>query len=799
MSGLEILGAVASSIALAQAVKGTLKAVDFLRQNSEMKKGCNKLRKEILMIEYFILQAKEQTDLMMPTQRLVGTTAEHPLVSFTTQELEEILEELSEIVDKYSCSTKFHDPKRFTNKMKWFSETSKIEELHQRAQATKSNLHMAITFRVSSMVDRGNVRQEVLFHRVTQQLTYYTQETRNAVQNLPKTPEESRSIMEEEITETLSLPLTHTGKDGVVAIEEESIISVRAIRPLGSRRCGTCHQSRLKHSGTWASSLLGSWLVRYKDTRTSCQGTCGSNPGVEFEYHLPKWLWSGILSFQTYRGQAINCALRPARVLPAYECKTIQYPQSLQTRLSEGYVYYPDDTIELNMGLFPLAVIWDSPGTIEILLKLWENILPYQGLPKQTGYFLKRCRQQSGSRLDITVGKAMAFVNDWDDVGLTQIHIAAAKGDVLPALREEPWVIEQFDETGRPPIHFAVVNNNFNGLEQLIQAGADINQRDVFGYTPLMISALRGHELMVQKLLEYKECRRLVDKVDDIGETALHHAIGRSWPKCVWLLLDAGASTSKLTSNHETCLHILASSYDSSPQAAVEIFHHLRTRGFNLEARNKHGATPILNAILRGNVTVFNALISAGASLNISSSKRQNVLWVAAGTEDCRIIDHLAKQNLENIDPQLLDLTFGTTALGNLYWFLADNYPVVEKKRPNPDQQQTFIRLYFKLLIRDLKCLLSTLKEVCSAAAENDADATTALLDILIKGNETSFRHEQAGWYRGLQVYVKDGKWDPLVKAIHEEYDETSEKLERAHLARGKTIWEPEMSEFFYA
>jgi hypothetical protein len=112
------------------------------------------------MIEYFILQAKEQTDPMMPAQRLVGTT-EHPLVSFTTQELEEILEELSDIVEKYSCSTKFHDPKRYTNKVKWFSEASKIEELHQRAQATKSNLHMAITFRVSSMVDRGNVRQEV--------------------------------------------------------------------------------------------------------------------------------------------------------------------------------------------------------------------------------------------------------------------------------------------------------------------------------------------------------------------------------------------------------------------------------------------------------------------------------------------------------------------------------------------------------------------------------------------------------------------------------------------------------------
>jgi hypothetical protein len=47
MSGLELLGAIASSIALVQAVKGTLKAVDFLRQNSDMKRECNNLRKEV--------------------------------------------------------------------------------------------------------------------------------------------------------------------------------------------------------------------------------------------------------------------------------------------------------------------------------------------------------------------------------------------------------------------------------------------------------------------------------------------------------------------------------------------------------------------------------------------------------------------------------------------------------------------------------------------------------------------------------------------------------------------------------
>ncbi|KAH7487432.1 hypothetical protein NW764_004490 [Fusarium oxysporum] len=106
------------------------------------------------------MQARQQTDLMMPAQRLLGS-AEYPLVTLATQELEEILEELNEIVKKYSRSRMAHDRKRYTDKMKWLSDASKIEELRERAQAMKSNLHTAITFRVSSMVDRGNVRQEV--------------------------------------------------------------------------------------------------------------------------------------------------------------------------------------------------------------------------------------------------------------------------------------------------------------------------------------------------------------------------------------------------------------------------------------------------------------------------------------------------------------------------------------------------------------------------------------------------------------------------------------------------------------
>lgn len=88
-----------------------------------------------------------------------GTTQEHPMVSRTVQELQGILEALNQIVSKYSTDRKWHE--KITRKMQWLSEGKKIEELARKAQNTKLNLHLAITLRTSSSVDRIGTQQEV--------------------------------------------------------------------------------------------------------------------------------------------------------------------------------------------------------------------------------------------------------------------------------------------------------------------------------------------------------------------------------------------------------------------------------------------------------------------------------------------------------------------------------------------------------------------------------------------------------------------------------------------------------------
>ncbi|KAF5606548.1 endocytosis ankyrin repeat Nuc-2 [Fusarium subglutinans] len=831
MSGLEILGAIASSIALAQAVQGTLKAVDFLRQNSDMKGECNKLRKEILMIDCFIMQAREQTDPMMPAQRLLGSS-EHPLVSLTIQELEEILEELNEIVEKYSRSRKVHNPKRYTDKVKWLSDAGKIEELRERAQATKSNLHMAITFRVSSMIDRGNVRQEVLFHRVTQQLTYYTQETHNLSQTLPKLLQGPQIMPESSVTslqpwtqgtmfhnqpdppateenrtaEDSKMFSSNNAGHGLTNFREESFVSLSSVQPLGTRSCGSkcqcrCHRGRRDRTGVWAVSLFSSWLTRYDHTDdASSQSRCRCRSSAEFEFRLPRWLWAGVLSFQASRGPNISLSLRLSRVLESKDdlWVTMANPSLLEARIREGIVYFPDDTVGNEWPLLSMALYSESPDSVEILLKLWGNILPSQRLPRNIGYELKSYHTE-GDRpeTDMVIEKTLSFVQDWDEVSTTKVHKAAAGGGgVLDALREQPWAIDELNEYGQAPIHVAIEKNNLEGLEQLIAANADVNRQDAAGYTPLMLAADDANDTMLRKLLENSECKKCISQGNMQGLTALHLAAKSGSSACVRLLLEAGAPASKTDDYVRTPMHNLAWVSQEHQQEIHEIIKFLLDYGADIESKDNLGLTPILWACQKGNVPVLGALVRAGASLGAINLNRQGILHTVACSDNFDVVHYLAKQDLEEIDPQLRDLRVGDTPLGSLRWIFNkyfSNFHTI----PSQEQQGDFIRFYFKLLIRNLERHMSTLRDIQEAIQDRDSEAARELLDTLIKRNEAGFRQGLAGWYRGLKFYVSDGQWDKLKEAICEEYDEISEKTERAVIAKEKTLADPEMKEFF--
>jgi len=78
-------------------------------------------------------------------------------------------------------------------------------------------------------------------------------------------------------------------------------------------------------------------------------------------------------------------------------------------------------------------------------------------------------------------------MEDWFE--REQLHRAAAAGDVpaVQALVGSGRPVNDFDELGKTPLHYAVLGEHFAVVEYLLRHGADINAHDerLIGGTPL--------------------------------------------------------------------------------------------------------------------------------------------------------------------------------------------------------------------------------------------------------------------------------------------------------------------------
>ncbi|RSL73424.1 hypothetical protein CEP53_000763 [Fusarium sp. AF-6] len=687
MSGLEILGAVASSIALAQAVQGTIKAVNLLREIRQIRQQCDDLKNEIDTIDGFILEATRLTGLPLRPQPPPEMTQEHPTVSRTIQELQGIQEALNQIVAKYSNDRKWHDPRRIARKMQWLSESKKIEELARKAQNTKLNLHFAITLRTSSIL-----------HSIKQHTIYYLEGSQQNQTGLLKGP----------------LP------------------------------------------GPVQASVLGPVEGRVEEIET----------------------------------EGDSC-------LETSEASVQSMADSLQLDEFQSLLLADES------GGCTIAILEGALESIEILLELWKNVLPQQGLSRKIGYYvnyiLVHCSWlATDDRTRHVLTKVLSFTQGGRRVRI--IHQAAKQGDTVQmwqALREQPEAIDELDSCGRAPIHYAVFYNNIDMLEQLILAGANTIRRDFGGYTPLMVATSNGHEEAAQILLQNDRCRRHIDIQGNSGKTALHWAVKEASLECVHMLLEAGATVEKRDFVGWTPLHDLALS-QADQQTAHLIIRLLQGQHARLDAQDNRGMTTLLQAVANNNAPVLHALVDAGASLNIISPFFGNILHLAAVCADLEMMSYLAEQHITLVDPGLRDFG-GFTPLGRLGWcWQVEDWQLYEaRRRPGPEEQQMFISLSFDLLSHYLLRHMSTLKQLLRAAEQRDTSTSSERITALIQKSNVIGRGDMVKWYRGIQGNLRDGNWEQVVLDVQDEYDEAYEDLGRAGVARNKTLADPEVRAFF--
>jgi ankyrin repeat protein len=246
----------------------------------------------------------------------------------------------------------------------------------------------------------------------------------------------------------------------------------------------------------------------------------------------------------------------------------------------------------------------------------------------------------------------------------TIIHDAIfgrSKLSLQESLNIEPKSIDKLDAAGLSPLHWAVHRNNVTAVEILLnwKAPVDLVTRGE-RRTALHIAARSGNVLLAKMLLD---AGAEINYRDIYQRTALCLAALSGAAELVYLLLCQGADVHAQETDGITVIQraIEPDTHPKDEQAIELIVEKLAQFGADLNCEGRSGETPIMTAIRYNSPAAFRELVSRGARLEKKDSKGWTVLHYAASFANTSMIQALEKVNMSIVDPDSHDHT-GKTA-----------------------------------------------------------------------------------------------------------------------------------------
>jgi len=216
------------------------------------------------------------------------------------------------------------------------------------------------------------------------------------------------------------------------------------------------------------------------------------------------------------------------------------------------------------------------------------------------------------------------------------------------ALLEQGADPTERDPDGSTALHYMASRQPFDETAALlIEHGADLNAKNLMGYTPLMKAVFRSNVPAIRFLVAHGT---VIDLKDHTNRSALDYAIKTASAEVVALLKDALAQPArpKKTIKQELIEAIWARDMDRLKT--------LLEQGAdpNTVDESYYNSTPLLHSISFSDIEIAKLFLDYKADINRRSAQDYTPLMLAASNDNLPLVklflDHGANPNLKNAD-----------------------------------------------------------------------------------------------------------------------------------------------------
>ncbi|VBB33057.1 unnamed protein product, partial [Acanthocheilonema viteae] len=203
----------------------------------------------------------------------------------------------------------------------------------------------------------------------------------------------------------------------------------------------------------------------------------------------------------------------------------------------------------------------------------------------------------------------------------------AAEGEPLALVKPLMLLLGTSDNDGCNALHVAARNKQNFALKTMLSVLCECNDET--------------------------ERQRILNAPNTRGQTALHCAVRAGDPDCVHYLISAGAKRNVVDNNMDTVAHYLGEVYNDAiykeileTSGSEEVENESDINGENILAKkNNSGYTPAHIAVKKLKLSLLEALIEAGAPIDIPDNDGDTPLLTALYMDDIDTVSLLAQHN----------------------------------------------------------------------------------------------------------------------------------------------------------